>query len=531
MEEQSTQPIPQSIRPVVLAVVDGLGVAPDSRANAITQANTKNINEFVRNYFSCTVHAAGESVGLPWGEMGNSETGHLNIGAGKIVYQDLPRINRAIWDKTFFQNPVFLKAIEKVKQQNGNLHLAGLTSSGGVHSYIDHLYALLELCRQQGISNVFIHAMLDGRDVAFNTGAAMIAHLEERLRMLGFGKIATLGGRFYAMDRDNHWERIGKAFDAIVKGESAYHFNSSAEAMKMWYDKQIFDEQIEPTVIDTNGEPTVTVKQNDALIFFNFRPDRARQMTRAFVQPDFKEFSRPDLNGIVFVAMTEYEKGLPVEIAFPPEHIDCPLACVIAKAGYKQFHIAETEKYAHVTYFFNGGREIKFENEDHILVPSPRITSYDEKPEMSAHEIARQVIEAINADKYHVYIINFANPDMVGHTGNFNATKTAVEAVDDCLGLISTAVLAKAGVLMITADHGNAEQMIDLETGHINKEHTKSPVPLLIIGEAYKTMSTLYDFGQLSTLTPAGVLADVGPTLLKILNIPKLDDMTGKSLI
>lgn len=518
-------------RPLVLVVVDGLGVAADTRANSVTQAETPKLDEYVRNYLAFTVHAAGESVGLPWGEVGNSETGHLNIGAGRIVYQDLPRINRAIWDKTFFSNQALLQAIAQAKAQGGNIHLLGLTSAGGIHSYIDHIYALLDLCKQQQSPPVFIHAILDGRDVPFNSGAPMLEHLEARLRMLGVGKIATIGGRFFAMDRDNHWERIQKMYDAMTKGESAQHFSSTSEAMTAWYGKQIFDEQIEPTVIETNGQPTTVVTNKDAVIFFNFRPDRARQLTRAFVMPDFSSFKRPYLSGLFFATMTEYEKELPVQIAFSPEHIECPLACVLSQYGLKQMHLAETEKYAHVTYFFNGGREIVFEGEEHVLIPSPRVASYDEKPEMSAYEITHKVEEEIVAGKYDVYVVNFANPDMVGHTGQMAATKKSVEIMDECLGLITTAALSKGGVVMVTADHGNAEEMFDLQTGHIDKEHTTSPVPVLIIGESYRTLNPLYDFAQLSTLTPSGVLADVAPTVLKILSIPQPEFMTGRSLI
>ena len=529
MENNQSQVAPHvnRPRPFVLVILDGFGIAEKNSANAIAQAKTPNIDTFVREYTAKAIQASGESVGLPMGEMGNSETGHLNLGAGKIVYQDLPRINRAILDKSFFKSKALLDSIDRAKKNSKSLHLMGLVSSGGVHSYLEHLYALLELCKQKDIAQVYIHAFLDGRDTPFNSARGFIESLETRLASLGVGQVATIAGRFYAMDRDNHWERIEKSYNAMVKGDSENKALSAIEAIDSWYAKKVYDEEIPPTVIEKSGAPITTIEDGDSVVFFNFRPDRARELTKAFVLPSLESFTRQSLQNIFFVTMTEYEAKLPVEIAFPPEFIECPLSCLISKAGLKQLHIAETEKYAHVTYFMNGGKETPFSGEKHELIPSPRIASYAEKPEMSAYEITKQIEQAIQAGTYDVIITNFANPDMVAHTGDMKATIKAVEVVDECLGRIFHA-LGPSGAMLVTADHGNAELMFDVQTGHMNKQHTASPIPVLIVGENYKNPDSLR---ELYELVPSGVLADIAPTVLSLLRIPQPPEMTGEALI
>ncbi len=512
-------------KPLILAIIDGFGIAQNSPANAIGLAKTPNIDMFVQEYTALAVQASSESVGLPLGEMGNSETGHLNIGAGKIVYQDLPRINHAIFDKSFYKNEVLNKALDTAEHNNGSVHIMGLVSSGGVHSFLDHLYALLELCKKKGAKKVWVHAFLDGRDTPFNSGKDFIKELMGHLE--GIGGIATIAGRFYAMDRDNHWERIEKAYRAMTEGVSDYRFSDPIEAIDSWYGKKIYDEEIEPTVVEKNGKPVATIQANDSVIFLNFRPDRARELTQAFVSDEFSQFERKKISNLYFVTMAEYEAHLSVEVAFPPESLECPLPCQLAQAGLKQLHIAETEKYAHVTYFLNGGKEEKTEGEDDVLIPSPRIASYAEKPEMSAYEITARVEEELTKGVYDVVIINYANPDMVGHTGDLKATIKAVEVIDECLGRLYQLVQPN-GCFMITADHGNAEIMFDVQTGHINKQHTSSPVPVLIIGEQFKNHD---QYRELYQLVPSGVLSDITPTVLKILQLPQPKEMKGTTLI
>lgn len=521
--------------PVVLVVLDGFGVAAPSRGNAITLANTPNLDQFIRTYPTITLQASGEVVGLPWAEMGNSEVGHLNIGGGKIVYQNLPFINRSIADGSFFTNSEFLGAIEHVKKNGSQLHLMGLVSDGGIHSSQSHLFALLELCQQQGVHEVFIHAFVDGRDTPHNSALSYIQQLQQRLDGLGFGTIATVAGRYWAMDRDNRWDRIEAAFNAITIGKAEYTATDPVAAIQQSYQRQVFDEELPPTVIVKDNAPVTTVHDNDAVIFFNFRSDRARQLTKAFVLPTFTKFERPQyFSNLPFITMMEYEKNLPVRVAFTPDNIATPVAKVVADAGMRQLHIAETEKYAHVTFFLNGGREEPYQNEDRIMVPSPHVSSYGEVPAMSAFAVKDAIVHAIYQQDYPFIVANFANADMVGHTGNLEAAKKAVETLDTCLFDIVRAVLQNNATLVITADHGNAEEMYNLQTGEINKEHTTNPVPFLIIGNRWAQVKPLWPqvpMNDLSQMQPIGVLSDVAPTLLNLLGLPVPSEMTARSLI
>jgi len=527
-DEQQKRP-----KPVVLLILDGFGIAPDAEGNAATRAKMPNLKNLIAKYPAMTIRASGEEVGLSWGEMGNSEVGHMSIGAGRVYYQTLPRISRDIATGDFFKNQKFLAAIEHAKKNNSALHLVGLVSMGRVHSVDEHCHALLDLAKRQGFNRVFVHAFLDGRDTVYNAGFDFIQTLQKKMKEFGVGKLATLAGRFYAMDRDNRWDRIEKAYQAMVlgQGETA---TDPLEAIKASYAKEIFDEQFAPTVILENNAPVAKIQDNDAVIFFNFRPDRMREITKAFVLPDFDKFSRQRLNNFFPVTMTEYEKGLPVEVAIAPEVITHTLAEAIAGAGLKQLHIAETEKYAHVTFFLNGTREDAFPGEDRVIIPSPRVTSYDETPDMSTYEINDRVLKEIAGEKYDFIVMNFANPDMVAHTGNLPATIKANEGVDSCLGKLTAAILGKGGVLLITADHGNTEEVKNLRTGEMDKEHSTNPVPFIIIGKQFEGVSGPsgeVPNSDLSLVSPVGMLADVAPTVLSILGITPPGEMTGMPLI
>lgn len=520
--------------PVVLIILDGFGIAPPSRANAISLAKTPNFDKYSQNYPIMPIAASGEAVGLSWGEMGNSQVGHLSLGSGVIPYQNLPRITKAITDGEFYENEAFLKACDNAKRPEAALHLIGLVSSGGIHSYNEHLYALIELAHRQKVDRVYVHAFLDGRDTPYNSGVNFISKLQEKLKKIGVGAIASLGGRFWAMDRDNRWDRIEKAWRAMVDGQSDQTFDDPIKAIESSYNNKVYDEEFVPTVIiDDLGKPRGTIKDGDSVIFFNFRADRARQLTQALTLPGFEKFKRPYFKNLVMVTMAQYEKDLPVMVAFPPLNIAMPLARVLSEAGMKQMHIAETEKYAHVTYFFNGGQETVYEGEDRVLVPSPQVTSYDQKPAMSAREVTAKINQAVKEGQYDFIVANYANPDMVGHTGNMQATIEAIEILDQLVGEVVDTVLSYNGVVLITADHGNAEKLYDLQSGEINKEHSNSPVPLFIIGDDFAGKSVLAgNVGiDLSHVTPVGVLADVPPTILKIMGIKKPPEMTGSSLI
>ncbi|MBU0636935.1 MAG: 2,3-bisphosphoglycerate-independent phosphoglycerate mutase [Patescibacteria group bacterium] len=526
----------QNIRPkpVVLMVLDGWGVAQPYSGNAITQANIPNINNYIAQYPAMTIKASGEAVGLPWGEPGNSEVGHLNLGLGKIFYQTLSKINKTISDDSFYQNTKLLAAISHIKKNKTKLHLFGLVSNGGVHSSIDHLEALLVLAKMHEVKQLYIHVILDGRDAPYNSGIDFIKQVEQSLVNNKLGKIVTLVGRFYAMDRDNHWDRTKKAYEAMVLGKGNKN-QSVVAAIAESYEKKIFDEEFSPTIICENKQPEGLIEDNDAVIFFNFRPDRARQITKAFVLPGLNKFKRENfLKNLFFVCFTEYEKALPVQIVFEPEINEFTLGETIARAGFTQLRIAETEKYAHVTYFFNGGKETKSLNEDHILIPSPRVANYEVKPEMSALEITNRLIEEINSEKYDFILVNFANADMIGHTGNLKATIQAIEFLDKCVDKIVKLVLSKNGLIFITADHGNAESMFNMRTNAIDKEHSNNPVPFIVVGKQYEGKNLIKQVvpgNDLSLIHPQGILSDVAPTILKAMDINKQEEMTGYSLI
>jgi len=520
-----------NIQPVILIILDGFGVAPIGNGNAVTLARLPNLNQLVNGYPSTTIQASGESVGLSWGEAGNSEVGHLNLGGGRIVWQSLPRITQAIMDNSFFNNQAFLQAIEHVKKNKSDLHLIGLVSSGIIHSSLSHLHALLELAKQKGVNNVYIHAFLDGRDSPRDSSSGFISDLMARMKDLKVGKIASLSGRFYAMDRNNHWERIERTYLAIVNGFTEQEFDDPLKAIESSYQRKVYDEEFVPVIIKEEHEqkPRV-IKDNDAVIFFNFRPDRARQLTEALVSDKFTGFKREKLKNLFLATFTEYEKNLPVKIAFPSENIINPLAEVVSAGGLGQLHIAETEKYAHVTFFFNGRRENPFLNEKRVLIPSPRVASYAQIPEMSASQITNQILWALGSHEHKLVIVNFANPDMVGHTGNLSATIKALEFLDGLIGKIIGLALKENWVSIITADHGNCEQMINIRSGEINKEHTTSPVPLIIIKKGVNDSSFSSGVAHLDSVVPSGVLADVAPTILKIMGMSQPIEMKGISL-
>ncbi|HDP70400.1 MAG TPA: 2,3-bisphosphoglycerate-independent phosphoglycerate mutase [Actinobacteria bacterium] len=504
-------------KPLVLIILDGWGIGETTKGNAIAAAKTPNMDTFLANYPHIFLGASGESVGLPEGQMGNSEVGHLNIGAGRVVYQDYARINRAIKDGSFFSNEVLLKAVYNAKKNNSSLHLMGLLSDGGVHSSNEHIYALLKLINDNGLKErVFLHLFLDGRDVPPQSALKYVNELEQKISKIGIGKIATIAGRYYGMDRDKRWDRTKLAYDAMVYGRGEI-VQTPEEAIEQSYEKGIVDEFVKPTVIQPPGG---FIKDNDTIVFFNFRPDRARQITRAFIKTGFDEFDRgKNPPKVFFVCMTKHDATFDVPIAFPTVELTNVLADILSKHDLKQLHIAETEKYAHVTFFFNGGVEEPKEGEDRILIPSPKIATYDLKPEMSAYEVTDAVINEINKDLYDVIILNFANPDMVGHTGVFEAAVRAIEAVDKCVKRVVESVRSKGGECIIAADHGNADRMIDLETAESFTAHTTNPVPFIYVTD--KKIS----------LRKEGVLADIAPTMLEVLGIPKPKEMTGKSLI
>ncbi len=508
--------------PLALVVLDGWGCSPQERGNAIFLAETPNFKYLQETYPHTTLAASGEEVGLPSGQMGNSEVGHLNIGAGRVVYQDITRISKAIRSGEFFTNPVLVEAMEKAQESKASLHLFGLVSDGGVHSHLTHLYALLEMARCYGLPGVFIHAFLDGRDVPPASAKEYIQEVENKCRELNTGKIATLMGRYYAMDRDKRWERVEKAFNAIVYGEGEKATLAQA-AVERSYENGVTDEFLVPTVIiDREGNPVGMVAPGDVIIFYNFRADRAREITRAFTDRDFTGFRRREgYPGVHFVCMTQYDVTIDAPVAFPPQSLKNTLGEVLAGRGLKQLRIAETEKYAHVTFFFNGGVEAPNPGEDRILIPSPKVATYDLKPEMSAYEVTHRVLEEIARDKYDVIILNYANPDMVGHTGILDAAVKAVTVVDECLGRVVNAILDKSGVALVTADHGNAEQMLEENGEEAHTAHTTNPVPFILVSEQYRGSSLRY----------GGALEDIAPTILEILKIPQPPEMTGHSLL
>lgn len=505
--------------PLALVILDGWGIGEASDPNnAIARAATPHMTLIRELYPSTTLTCSGEAVGLPDGQMGNSEVGHLNIGAGRIVYQELTRITKAVRDGDFFANRVLVDTVQETKAGGGALHLIGLLSDGGVHSHNDHVYALLELARRQGLDRVYVHAFLDGRDVPPSSGADFVDALEEKIAQLGIGRIATIAGRYYAMDRDKRWERTAKAYEAMVD-RTGVHAASARQAVDQSYRQGQTDEFVLPAVIDGCGD--CGIKSGDGVIFFNFRPDRARQLTRAFVDPGFDGFERrAGFLKLNFATMTQYEENLPVKVAYQPQYLKNTLGEVFAQAGLKQLRIAETEKYAHVTFFFNGGDEKPSEGEDRILIPSPKVATYDLKPSMSALEVTDTVVEKIKSGKYDLIILNYANCDMVGHSGILTAAMEAVTVVDTSVGRLVEAMRKAGGITCITADHGNAEIMVNPETGEPFTSHTTNVVPFIVVSEQHR--------GQ--KLRP-GILADIAPTVLELAGLDAPPEMTGGSLL
>jgi 2,3-bisphosphoglycerate-independent phosphoglycerate mutase len=503
--------------PVVLFVLDGFGCRDERRDNAIALARTPAFDTFRARYPRTTLAASELRVGLPEGQMGNSEVGHLNLGAGRVVYMDSTRITLAVRQGAIARNPVIVEAMDRVRERGG-LHLMGLVSDGGVHSYQEHLEGLLRLARDRGLRRVFVHAFLDGRDTPPASGAGYLEKLQAFLRELGVGRVATVSGRYYAMDRDKRWERVEKAWRAMVLGEGVPAENA-VEAVRRSYALNVTDEFVVPSVIQDGGRPVAALQEGDSALFFNFRADRARQLTAALTQPGFDGFLRPVFPKLHFVCMTDYDKSFGLPVAFPPETLRNIVADVLAGAGVRNLRIAETEKYAHVTYFFNGGVEKPWPGEDRVLVPSAKVATYDLQPEMSAYGIRDKLLEQLAAGTHRVVIGNFANPDMVGHTGVLEAAIKAVEVVDECLGRIVEAVLGRQGAVLVTADHGNCELMRDPVTGQPHTAHTLNPVPFFLIHD-----------GARGPLREGGALEDVGPTMLALLDLPKPAEMTGRDL-
>lgn len=510
-----------SKKPTVLMILDGYGLNDRIEGNAIRQANTPVMDKIKSNYPFVKGYASGLNVGLPDGQMGNSEVGHLNMGAGRIVYQELTRITKSIADGDFFENAELLSAIENCKENNSDLHLYGLVSDGGVHSHLTHIFALLELAKKNGINNVYIHAFLDGRDTPPTSGKEFLTQLEDKMSELGVGRIASISGRYYAMDRDKRWDRVKIAYDALVLGK-AQTAQSVDECMTESYSKDINDEFVLPTVILNDGKPTALIKENDSIIFFNFRPDRARELTRAFCDESFDGFKRENgFFNVKYVCFTEYDITIKNKsVAYKPQTLNKTLGEYISLLGLKQARIAETEKYAHVTFFFNGGVEKENDGEERILVSSPKVATYDLQPEMSAIEVTEKFVEAIESNKYDLIITNYANPDMVGHTGIMEAAIKAIETVDSCIGKVLEALLKANGQMFICADHGNSDQLINYETGEPFTAHTTNPVPFILVN--YKEGVTLREGGK---------LADIAPTLLEMMEVTQPDEMTGKSLL
>ena len=506
-----------SKKPYALIIMDGYGVNERHEGNAIYSAKTPNMDKFLAEYPNTVIHASGMDVGLPEGQMGNSEVGHTNIGAGRIVYQELTRITKSIEDEDFFENEALCEAVENCKKNDSALHFMGLLSDGGVHSHINHLFGLIEMAKKNGLTKVYVHCFMDGRDVSPTSGADFVSQLVEKMRNLEVGKIASVMGRYYAMDRDNRWERVSEAYKAMVKGEGKKD-TSAVNAVKKSYNDGVTDEFIVPTVItDDSGNALGTISENDSVVFFNFRPDRAREITRTIVDPEFSGFER-EFFSTYFVCMTQYDASMPnVNVAFKPQSLSNTFGEYISKTGLRQLRIAETEKYAHVTFFFNGGVESVYDGEDRALINSPKVATYDLQPEMSAYEVTDEVVKRIESGEYDVIVLNFANCDMVGHTGVFEAAVKAVETVDECLGRTIDAILKMGGTALITADHGNADQMLDYSTNDVFTAHTTNVVPLVLVG------------GPDGVKLKVGRLADLAPTMLDLMGLSKPVEMTGES--
>jgi len=499
--------------------MDGVGLSEDRDGNPVTQANLPNLREISRNYPGTALQAGGLTVGVPWGEVGNSEVGHLAIGSGLVTYQDLPRINMAISSGEFFENKALLEAINHAKENNSAIHLMGLCSDGGVHAHIEHLFSLLRLINEKQFrGQVFIHMFTDGRDAPVKSALTYLSQLQQQIALYNVGAVATISGRYYAMDRDKRAERTQMAFDAIVNG-AGQTANSPEEAVQNAYDRNETDEFIKPTIILPEGH----VKDGDAVIYFNFRPDRARQLTELFIKSQMKK--------LYLATMTQYDDNFTLPIVFQPQIVKSPIAKVIADAKLRQLHIAETEKYAHVTYFLNGGTETPFAGEERIVVPSPKVASYDQKPEMSAREITEKFLENLQSKKYDFIALNFANPDMVAHTGNLQASIQAMQVVDECMGKIIKATLAAGGAVVITADHGNAEELINKQTGRVDTEHSVNPVPFWLVTPDNKKASAETRPQNHLESAVGGILPDVAPTILELLGLPIPKEMTGASLL
>lgn len=530
MSEDDTIP-----KPVVLMILDGWGVAPDNEGNAITNAKAPNFDKIVDSYPAMVLSASGGAVGLAEKEPGNSEVGHLAIGTGQIIYKDIIRINKAIKDGSFYKNKKLLGAIKHAKKNNSALHLIGLLSDAGKESHEEHLYALLDLAKKNKFcGKIFIHVILDGQDVAFNSGIDFIKKLQKKLNKDKCGKIATISGRFYALDRNSYWERTEKVYQMLVYGKSDKKFDDALKALEYFYQEKIYDEEILPTVLtDSQNNPIGVIEDGDAVVLFNFGINYTEQLARSLVDKEFDKFKRALLKNIYFVSLWNRSKSISIKVAFPKEEINNSLAQIISEEDLKQLHIAETEKYINITYYFNGLKEEHFKDEDWKLISSPPVSSYIEKPGMSAKEIKDKVIKATNSEEYNFIALNFANPDMLGHTGDFKATQKAVEILDKYIGEIKDVVLAKDGVLFIAGSHGNAEEVLSRQSGQIKKSHTVNPVPFLIVSDFYegKTAGVDVPGGDLSLIKPVGSLIDVAPTILKIMNIEQPKEMKGRPLI
>lgn len=520
-------PQQKKYKPVVLVVLDGFGVNVDSPESTWRFAQMPTLRSLERSYPFLTLQASGIAVGLPWGQEGNSEVGHLTMGAGRALYHHLPRIISSIDDKTFFQNPTLVEAAEHAKKNNGALHIIGLFSSGSVHAYADHLYALLDFAQGQGIGAVYLHLFTDGKDAPPKEGGLFFQHLEERLaEKYVFARIASVMGRFFSLDRDENWDRVQKAYQCLTEGKGG-EFESASRYINDCYEKGLVDGSIEPAHIT---DPKSRIKSGDAAIFFNYREDSERELTAAFVADDFQGFAREKIPNLFFVTMTEYDKRIPAHVAFPPLDVEWPLARVISGAGLKQLHIAETEKYAHVTYFFNGGKEQAFPGEDRVLVPSPHVAHFDDVPEMSASKITDAVLESIS--KYDFILINFANGDMVGHSGNFSATVKAMEVLDFSLGRLIPKVLELGGAMIVTADHGNAEEKVYAVSGEKRTKHTSNPVPCFIISNDFRVPSPHSAKEIIERYnTTKGVITDIAPTVLALMGIRQPAEMAGINLL
>lgn len=515
-------------KPIMLVVLDGWGVSNNIQGNPIREAVLPTFDKLNRFYPMTTLQASGISVGLPWNTAGNSEVGHMTMGAGRVIYQNMPRISLSIQDGSFFRNETLLAAMRTAREHESALHLMGLLSSGSVHSHKDHLLALLKMAKNEGLDRVFVHVFTDGRDSAPTAGIAQLQELAREMKMIGVGILASLGGRNFGMDRNNNWDRVEKAYRMLTEGKGG-QTEDPLLTLEQSYGKNVTDEYVEPTNVVRNGQPVALIRDQDVVIFFNFREDRAREITKAFVMPDFDGFTRRKLD-LTFVTMTEYERDLPVSVAFPPENIQITLGEALSLAGKKQLRIAETEKYAHVTYFFNGGKEKPFPGEDRILIPSPTVSHFDEVPEMSSPQITETLLAVLQKNEYDFILVNYANPDMVGHTGNEEASIKAVEATDKSLSILIPAVIKAGGAMFITADHGNVEELKKAGTGEIDTEHSTNPIPLYLITPDNHREKTAEEMTREQNEVN-GLLSDVAPTVLDLMILKKPDEMNGASLL